>query len=235
MMRRHRSHPASANLRRLAFSVHGMCQRLLDIPELDFSTCWFPGLQLVVTTQCQVGDILSSTRADTARNGTAPGILMELDRQEPNRRAGYKRRLRSCLGRYPGTRQAMHGQASSSQLKLKLLFQILCLTDSCCRLRGHRLARDTSYQEYFGWTDIDPPHRDAVSASVFMSHWPPKFTRPFRTLIPLHFSTQGIHSQPLSVRRPPICRPRRWSQGSPSPRQQALPSPQSPSSRPLKS
>lgn len=125
MMRRHRSHPASAILRPLVFPVHGMCQRLLDIPELDFSTCWCPGSQLVVTAQCQVGDILSSTRADTARNGTAPGISMELDRQEPNRRAGYKRRLRSCLGRVPGTRQAMGRQAQVS-LKLKLIIFRFC-------------------------------------------------------------------------------------------------------------
>lgn len=74
---------------------------------------------------------------------------MELDRQEPNRRAGYKRRLRSCLGRYPGTRQAMGRQAQVS-LSLSSYFQILYL---CCRLRGYRLARDTSYQEYLGWID----------------------------------------------------------------------------------
>lgn len=69
MMRRHRSHPASAILRPLVFPVHTMCHRPLDIPELDFSTCWCPGLQLVVTTQCQVGDILSSMRADQRATG----------------------------------------------------------------------------------------------------------------------------------------------------------------------
>lgn len=73
MMRRHRSHPASAILRPSVSPDYTMYHRLVDVPELDFSTCWRPGLQLVVTTQSQVGDFLSSTRVGYARNRDRAG------------------------------------------------------------------------------------------------------------------------------------------------------------------
>lgn len=67
-MRRRRSRSASAILRPSVPPYSCKCHGLVDVPELDFSTCWYPSSQLVVTTQCQVVGLSSSTRQGQAHN-----------------------------------------------------------------------------------------------------------------------------------------------------------------------